>query len=1023
MKKLKQVLVSENMLPAFLVRRKITLFLLLLLLPNASSVKLPEEWKTIIGRALEAWMKNPESFPHRVPGAYFGSLQRDHCKIPDIVIWDPPTQFQIDLACPSCKEPRTLLRAVRWKDGQTYYDQPRMLFCIQRQVILVSRVYRCSNDHQVLAHDAGILELVADNIEVPFVLFHQHGVTRDLFRYIMSHIHAGLRFTDIERLLGQLYYDTLAFDQSKSFSLSNAPQDTFINTNTKTNQRQIQHPGRRLITNCFLRCYFEQEHMYSQRMSQLPCVWLSADHTFKVSANIGAWFQGVWVKQFDSLFTVLNEKGQVLAWKLTRGTSFEKVKNIIQNLKRRLDNNGISTTSIYINNCCQWRNLLQNIFGEDVSVKLDLFHAVQRVVSKIPKRGSKGSVIKELRRRLKEDLKLVFRDPSDLGTIRAKSTPSKEILLENFEHFLTKWNRVESDGETVLTQAAKREIENLKKHINNGCLSNIPVSCGSNRNEAIHKTLKKNISRQRLGIRLAVALLGVFFYIWNEKKEAYFAQSSVIKNVQEYHQAFLKSGKPLCTEAFGVEPDVKKSNPGSEDEFDTCVIWPNDTDPCSSSDDDDTGIQNEEVIEAVKSTHLKYSVAKQLASRAKSDVHSTASSLNFMEIVLLLLSNSRYAESDDEPSSRRVDALLSGYGFQRVAMLKDGDCLFSAVAFQLQSRYASEEKDSPLCQHLRILGIEADQSDLQIITQKLRELTVKEFFGVRRSEYVSYLDCSHHDQFENMASNFSERGFFDCELGNATPLALANILQVPLVIISSIENFPVIPVIPRETPLSNVPLYIAYQRVGSGHYDATIEAQHETSLGPLVASAVLHTDSTQVKDRLQPEGDLKQITAVGCRCGRGSAKNKEARQFCHIYKDGCKCFQSVKGCTSKCACFNCGNPYGKRTIMHSVASDPVSRKRRRPTGNDVLPGSESHFMESRGIDVIAPPWSTLEELLFKECMFHVTSVDAVDITLLEKMYNSAVEKYCNSTISGASSSHLEVIPRERNSKDIEKMLS
>ena len=64
-------------------------------------------------------------------------------------------------------------------------------------------------------------------------------------------------------------------------------------------------------------------------------------------------------------------------------------------------------------------------------MKLDLFHAVQRVVSKIPKRGSKGS-IKELRRRLKEDLKLVFHDLSDLGTIRTKSTPSKEILLENF---------------------------------------------------------------------------------------------------------------------------------------------------------------------------------------------------------------------------------------------------------------------------------------------------------------------------------------------------------------------------------------------------------------------------------------------------------------------------------------------------------------------------------------------------------------------------------------------------------------
>ena len=133
-----------------------------------------------------------------------------------------------------------------------------------------------------------------------------------------------------------MYYVTLAFDQSESLSLSYAPQDTFINRNTKTNQRQIQHPGRKLITNCFLRCYFEQEHKYSQRMSELPCVWLSADHTFKVSANIGAWFQGVQVKQFDSLFTVLNEKRQVSAWKLTRDTSFEKVKNMIQNLKRRL---------------------------------------------------------------------------------------------------------------------------------------------------------------------------------------------------------------------------------------------------------------------------------------------------------------------------------------------------------------------------------------------------------------------------------------------------------------------------------------------------------------------------------------------------------------------------------------------------------------------------------------------------------------------------------------------------------------
>ena len=35
--------------------------------------------------------------------------------------------------------------------------------------------------------------------------------------------------------------------------------------------------------------------------------------------------------------------------------------------------------------------------------------------------------------------------------------------MENIEQSLAKWNGVESDGEEMLTQAAKKEIENLKK--------------------------------------------------------------------------------------------------------------------------------------------------------------------------------------------------------------------------------------------------------------------------------------------------------------------------------------------------------------------------------------------------------------------------------------------------------------------------------------------------------------------------------------------------------------------------------
>ena len=450
--------------------------------------------------------------------------------------------------------------------------------------------------------------------------------------------------------------------------------------------------------------------------------------------------------------------------------------------------------------------------------------------------------------------------------------------------------------------------------------------------------------------------------MWNEKKETYLQKSAIIKNVQEYFHSSLKMGKSLCTEAFGVEPDVKTCNSWNEEDIPTrihCLPTGHSTDSCSSSDkksytDSDTAITNEEVIEAIKSAKLKYCVAKELASRAKTELHSIVNSLNATKSVLLLLSNSSYKESEEEKSSaRRVDALLNAHGLQPVAMLKDGDCLFSAVAFQLKNRYSMEGIASLLNQHLRLLGIEADKTDVKTIGQTLRELTVKEFLDVHRDEYASYLDLTHREHFEDMANKFVNRGFFDCELGNATPLALANVLQVPSVIMPSTENFPVISVIPRET-LTNAPMYITYQRIGAGHYDATIET-HQEPIALLSSAVTTPTTPGLVEDHLLSENVHNQLAAVGCRCGRGNAKNKQERTFCRVYKDGCKCFQTIKGCTSTCGCFNCGNPYGERPVTQTVISEPVPRKRRRHFPKEVLRGSEQEFMESSGIGVIPPP--------------------------------------------------------------------
>ena len=81
---------------------------------------------------------------------------------------------------------------------------------------------------------------------------------------------------------------------------------------------------------------------------------LSADHTFKVSANTAFWCKGKWIQLYDSLFIVMNEIGVVVSWKLCKGTAFHGVKEPLQCLKGRLNGLGCSIDYYFVDNCCQW---------------------------------------------------------------------------------------------------------------------------------------------------------------------------------------------------------------------------------------------------------------------------------------------------------------------------------------------------------------------------------------------------------------------------------------------------------------------------------------------------------------------------------------------------------------------------------------------------------------------------------------------------------------------------------------------
>ena len=67
---------------------------------------------------------------------------------------------------------------------------------------------------------------------------------------------------------------------------------------------------------------------------------------------------------------------------------------------------------------------------------LDIFHAVQRISTKISKCHPFYS-------KCLQDLSLVFRDPKDQGCVHVLETPPPTVLVDNLKKIVSKWKYVD----------------------------------------------------------------------------------------------------------------------------------------------------------------------------------------------------------------------------------------------------------------------------------------------------------------------------------------------------------------------------------------------------------------------------------------------------------------------------------------------------------------------------------------------------------------------------------------------------
>ena len=184
------------------------------------------------------------------------------------------------------------------------------------------------------------------------------------------------------------------------------------------------------------------------------------------------------------------------------------------------------------------------------------------------------------------------------------------------------------------------------------------------------------------------------------------------------------------------------------------------------------------------------------------------------------------APNDDSKQSTEhahsLDRNLAGFGLEREFIEKDGDCAFRAFLVQLRKTITALDLSHQSClnEKLKSIGLTQETEDDQIM--HLRAVFVD--LVKKNKTYSHFIPSCNMDDIEE----FRGLGIFESDVGDLVIRVLADILSVPVLIISSSVDSPVKPILP-ENAVVPFPLYLEKHDSSVGHYDATKRRTMERS--------------------------------------------------------------------------------------------------------------------------------------------------------------------------------------------------
>ena len=579
------------------------------------------------------------------------------------------------------------------------------------------------------------------------------------------------------------------------------------------------------------------------------------------------------------------------------------------------------------------------------------------------------------------------------------TTPAPKVLEGNMNSFLHRWQKAEYEGKLVVNAAALKQITNIKVHMKKGCLSGIKPGRGTNRNENLHKNLNAIMTASKYGVEYAYALLTLCFFKHNEKQLAkaekrqyaypieyyistvprvqlpnpehfglHFA-SSAPDNIHPKQDCVAQADSPQLTLSSDYKVICARINAKTTAcrAQGTCISEVSVV--CHNSHVPEQAHDSEEETPFIAVSSVKQVLLKALSWFFMHRYITNNSETASLQIQTIPFINSAMGnlfnplmEMAAEPSitahKKRLDDVVASWNFRCTAVPADGNCLFHAVAVNL----CSPRYKHTLQQMAQVVDMQ--HSPVNIATV-LRQLVVDEWLGEHSNEYWGFIGSA--EGLQRQATQFAKSGEFASDIGDLVLAALSNILNIPIVVFTSVENMPIIVQYPSYSSISTPdPIYLAYLQHGLGHYDAALPISENIDTPPVNGS--IHTDTHATK-------------TSGCSCGRKSGGGKACNFELHKYTCRCPCFNGGKACTSSCRCKNCMNPHGQKEL---AAKSKIGQKRTREQHESQslpLRGTKTTiFMEAIGEPISIGGFSHFEFLLVCAIVQHFVQQDSWDTT-------------------------------------------